>query len=117
MPEYQITLLARPGRAGEVIDAVDDLGFSGLSPFIIVNETPYVLDVLEAAMDQVEDLAKTEARTELTSLDLDIRTGEILATAATPEEVAAVRVAVASSEEPILARRVVVEQGAVSNLQ
>ena len=103
-PEYQIVLLALPGGADEVTRAVDELGFAELSPFVIVRETPYTEDVLKDAMRMVSDLG----RAKLTSLDLDIRTGEILATAASPADVAAIHAAVDAADPPVPARRVVV---------
>lgn len=106
-PEYRITLLALPGGADEVEGAVDDLGFGELSPFIIARETPYTEDELKEAMRVVSDLGGTK----LTSLDLDIRTGEILATAASPADVESVRSAVDAADPPVLARRVVVTEG------
>ena len=103
-PEYQIVLLSLPGGSDEVTRAVDELGFTELSPFVIVRETPYTEDVLKDAMRMVSDLGGPK----LTSLDLDIRTGEILATAASPADVAAIHAAVDAADPPVPARRVVV---------
>lgn len=108
--EYAIVLLARPGGKVEVDAAVERLGFADLNPFITVRETPYTLDVLEEEMQRVGQLAGGLA----TTLDVDLRTGEVLATAATPEDVQALRDAVALAKPPIQARQVVVVEGGPS---
>lgn len=110
VPEYRITVLAPPGQASNLKNAAADFGFADLQPFIVVSETPYTLSVLERAMDQVRGLAEGK----LTSLDLDIRTGEILATAATEGHVEDVRAAVASARPNVQSRRVVLDVGAPS---
>jgi streptogrisin C len=106
-PEYRVTILSRPGGGPEVSTAVRSLGFADLEKFVAIRETPFTRDVLANALTRVENVA----RSNLTTLDLDIRTGQVLATAATPADVSAVRSVVAANKATIPAREVVVEQG------
>lgn len=109
-PKYSITLVARPGETDSVVAAVSELGFPDLTPFVVARETPYTADTLRIAMQQVEELAREKVAT----LDFDIRTGEILATVATPADVEAVRSAIESSPVPIAAQSVSIEVEAFS---
>jgi hypothetical protein len=106
-PRYRITLLAKPGCRAAVAAAIAQLGYSDLEKFIRVRETPYTQDVLVASMTRVQHAAGPY----LTTLDSDIRTGRILATAATPSDVAAVRSAIAALQPPLRARGVIVKLG------
>lgn len=107
VPEYKITILVPPGQSADLKNAAADLGFSDLQPFVVVTETPYTLQVLHRSMEHVRELA----RGKLTSLDLDIRTGEILATAAKRGDTEDVRASVASTVPPVEARRVLIQTG------
>lgn len=106
-PSYRITILASPDGGSDVSDAVGGLGFGALEKFVTVRETPFTREALMNAMEGVGNIAGSH----LTTLDLDIRTGRILATAPTPADVSAVRSAVETSKEPITAREVIVDQG------
>jgi streptogrisin C len=108
-PDYQVIVLVEEGSGSAVEGAIDDLGFSDLKPFIAIRETPFTLDVLKSEMERVAQLSAGLA----TSLDLDIRTGEILVIVATLADVSAVRTALASAQPPIGARNVIVEKGRV----
>lgn len=109
-PDYEITVLARPGRAPEVRSAVDALGFSDLEPFVRVKETMFTEDALERALLRVGQLAGGKA----TTLDVDLRAGEVRATAATENDAELLRRAVASATPPIQARQVVINIGGPS---
>ena len=102
-PEYAIVLLALPGGADEVTRAVDELGFYDLSPFVSVRETPYTEDVLKEAQRMVGELGGSK----VTTLDRDIRTGEILATVASSEDADAVTAAIDAADPPVPAPVVV----------
>jgi hypothetical protein len=106
-PRYQVTLLATPGCRAAVAAAVAQLGFSNLRKFTRVRETPFTQDVLLASMARVQNAAGSY----LTTLDSDIRTGRILASAATPADVAAVRSAIAALQPPLRASGVIVTVG------
>ena len=106
-PRYRITLLATPGCRAAVAAAVAQLGYSDLEKFIRVRETPFTQDVLVASMTRVQNAAGSY----LTTLDSDIRTGRILASAGTPADVAAVRSAIAALQPPLRARGVIVTVG------
>jgi len=104
VPEYRITLLALPGGGEEVTRAVDELGFAELNPFVSVRETPYTEGGLKEAQRMMGELGGTK----LTTLGLDIRTGEVLATVASSEDADAARAAVDEADPPVPAHRVVV---------
>jgi hypothetical protein len=106
-PRYRITLLATPGCRAEVAAAVPRLGFSDLEKFIRVRETAFTEDVLVASMTRVQNAAGSY----LTTLDSDIRTGRILASAANAADVASVRSAIAALQPPLIARGVIVKIG------
>ena len=106
-PEYRITLLSRPGHASTVARAVSELGFDDLEPHVGVVETRFTEDVLVGAMGEVRGMAGGQA----TTLDVNIQTGEVLATADTEADAEAIRNAVASSRSSVQARRVVVTVG------
>jgi hypothetical protein len=102
-PEYRIVLLALPGAADEVTRAVEELGFAELNPFVSVRETPYTEDVLKEAHRMVAELIGNRP----TTLELDIRAGEILATAASSEDAGALTAAVDAADPPVPAPVVV----------
>ena len=102
-PEYRIVLHALPGGAEEVTRAVDELGFADLSRFVSVRETPYSEEVLREAQRMVGELGGSK----VTSLDRDIRTGEILATVASSEDADAVTAAIDAADPPVPAPVVV----------
>jgi hypothetical protein len=102
VPEYRITLLALPGGGEEVTRAVDELGFAELNPFVGVRETPYTEDVLKEAQRMVGELGGDKM-----TLDLDIRTGEILAMVASAEDADALTAAVDAADPPVPAPVVV----------
>jgi hypothetical protein len=110
-PRYRITLLAKPGCRAEVAAAVPQLGFGDLERFTRVRETPFTQDVLVASMTRVQNAAGSY----LTTLDSDIRTGRILASAANPADVASVRSAIAALQPPLRARGVIVKVGRFEN--
>jgi hypothetical protein len=103
VPEYRITLLALPGGGDEVTRAVDALGFAELSPFTVARETPYTEAVLKEAQRMVAELGGNK----VTTLGLDIRTGEILATVASSEDADAITAAVDAADPPVPAPVVV----------
>ena len=103
VPDYRITLLSLPGGGDEVLSAADDLGFAELSPFTVARETPYTEDVLKEAQHMVGELGGIK----VTTLDLDIRTGEILATVASSEDADALTAAIDAADPPVPAPVVV----------
>jgi hypothetical protein len=107
-PRYRITLLAEPGCGSVVAAAIPQLGFGKLKKYISVRETPYTEDVLTAAMTRLQKAAGPY----LTTLDADIRTGRVLASAATSPAVATVRSIIAALQPPLRARGVIVTKGA-----
>ena len=108
-PEYRIVLLALPGGTEEVTRAVDELGYAVLSPFVDVRETPYTEDVLKKAQRMLGEMGGNK----VTTIGLDIRTGEILATVASSEDADALTAAIDAADPPVPAPVVVtVPQGA-----
>lgn len=109
LPQYRVTVLTSPGQSSLVMNALHELDFSDLAQFVAVKETSYTEDVLLSAMAELKALA----RSKLTSLDLDIRTGEVLATAETESDVGAVRTIVDSSDLPVPSDRVSIRKETV----
>jgi streptogrisin C len=106
-PSYHLRVLASPGNSRQVREAVEGSQFADLLPYVRVEETPYTRGTLMRAMAQVRQLG----RGRITTLDVDIRTGAVIATAATSADVATVRAAVASERASIPAADVRIEQG------
>lgn len=111
VPDYRITILARPDGAPEVLQAVSTLGFYDLAKFITVRETDFTEDALQHAETQVQDAAGSS----LSTVDFDIRTGQVLATGTTAEDVSRIQSRIDLLQEPLSAAGVVITQGQFQN--
>jgi hypothetical protein len=110
-PGYLITILSSPGGGSEVLKAVTELGFGDLAKFITVRETDFTEGALQHAMTQVQDAAGPY----LSTIDSDLRTGQVLASGATADDVSQIRAAVDSLQESLTAAGVIISQGKSEN--
>lgn len=110
-PTYKITVLSSPGGGATVKDAIVAANLPDLLPFVEVNETPFTESALLAAMKEVWNLNPAL----ITSLDLDIRTGTLLVTVATPQDIDVLTSQIAATDAPIPAASVTVEVGGTTD--
>lgn len=104
---FDVTVLVAPSDAAELRSAVARHASADLSSYLQIRETPWTEDRLIAMQAAVE----TAAQRRLSSLDIDIRTGEVMATGATVSDVAAIKDKI-NADKSIVSERVDVNQGA-----
>lgn len=105
-PEYRIKVLVEPGRSAEVEAEIERRGFDDLQPFVRLEETRFTRRALLDAVERVRKIADRR----VASSGIDLRAGVVEVGAATDEDVAAIRDAVARSRDSIEARDVIVKK-------
>ncbi len=110
-PAYKITVLSSPGESATVKDAIVSANIPQLLPFIEINETPFTESALLSAMKEVWSLNPAL----ITSLDVDIRTGTLLVTVATPPDIDVLTSQISATDAPIPAASVTVEVGGTTD--